>query len=144
MGRSARRSGPPVFTLKGFDFFPPCPPGRDGNRQVNVTPFHAGSFLRNPSLPAGIIETGATPTGESGDRHPQCALKRVSSAARGTKKWGRSRHSLPLPTDAEQGWVYGANHKETEMIMDIEMCALIVRMDPRFQCAASTGTGVAH
>ena len=30
------------------------------------------------------------------------------------------------------------------MIRDIEMCALIVRIDPRFQCAASTGTGVAH
>ena len=30
------------------------------------------------------------------------------------------------------------------MIWDIELCALIVRIDPRFQCAASTGTGVAH
>ena len=60
----------PVFTIKGFDFFPPCPPGRDGNRQVNVIPFHAGSFLRNPSLPAGIIETGATPSWGGLDRTP--------------------------------------------------------------------------
>ena len=100
--------------------------------------------LRNPSLPAGIIVTGATPTGASGDRHPQCQLKRVSRAARATKKWGRSRHSLPLPTDAEQGWVYGANHKETEMIRDIEMCALTVCIDPRFQCTHLRGVGFVH
>ena len=56
---------PPGFHHKGFDFFPPCRLGRGGNRQdkkeENVTPFHAVSTLRNPSLPAGIIVAGATP-----------------------------------------------------------------------------------
>ena len=60
MGRSVRRSGPippppPVFTLKGFDFFPPCPPGRDGNRQVNVTPFHAISTSAIRAFPQGLL-----------------------------------------------------------------------------------------
>ena len=43
-----RRADPgrssPVFTLKGFDFFPPCPRDRGVKRheeEENMTPFHA-------------------------------------------------------------------------------------------------------
>ena len=47
--------------------------GRSGNRQnkeKNLTPFYAVAALRNPSLPARINETGATPPGERGPGTP--------------------------------------------------------------------------
>ena len=49
------------------------PRGRDReaeDKEKNVTPFHARSSLRNPSLPARIIEAGATPPGEGGPKTP--------------------------------------------------------------------------
>ena len=69
VGAPIRSDLPPVFTIKGFGFFSPCRLGRGGHRQVNVTPFHAGSFLWNPSLPARIIVTGATPPWGGRHRH---------------------------------------------------------------------------
>ena len=109
--RSDPFRSPPVFTIKGFDFFPPYRAGRGGNRQVNVTPFHAGSFLRNPSLPAGIIVAGATSPWGVLDRTPQCPLQRGARAERDTKQGGRSRHFPPPPTGAEAGRADCLNHK---------------------------------
>ena len=97
---------PPGFHHKRVRFLPTMSARSRRQPPCQCDSISCHLSLRNPSLPAGIIVTGATPTGESGDRHPQCQLKRVSSAARATKKWGRSRHSLPLPTGAEQGFVH--------------------------------------
>ena len=93
-GAGRVRSPPPVFTIKGFDFFPPCRHGRGGNRPVNVTPFHAVSLLRNPSLPAGIIVAGAVPFGVDGSRPPRWNIARGSGAAR-DKKGGAAPATLP-------------------------------------------------
>ena len=83
------------------------PRGRGRHRQdkeENMTPFHARSAPRTPSLPARIIVTGATSPWECGTRPPRCQLIRGSGAVRAPKNGGgRSRHPPPPAQHSNQG-----------------------------------------
>ena len=73
------------------------------DRQENMPQFHRPLHLQTSSLPAGITVAGATPHWGGVHVPPECNLKRGSRDARATKRWGRSRHSLPLWIGAQKG-----------------------------------------
>ena len=91
------------------------------HKEKNVTPYHGQSGLRNPSLPARISVTGATPPWGGRPYDPRDVKQQGGPGRSSREKGGSLPSPHPPPVRVREHGPGGRNPKERRTIRDTEI-----------------------